>query len=112
MSAALRAVLAIRLAWLSSGVPRAPPCSLGARERFVAGDSDNDLAGGASLFDQSDGFCGRGEWVGPVDDRRELGGLDGLCYLLDGFGCLVCGERLQGLPDEAIENSGFGDVAE
>jgi hypothetical protein len=85
---------------------------LGAGERLVAGDSDSDLAGGASLFDQSDGFCGRGEWVGPVDDRRELAGLDQLCYLVEGFGRLFRGERLQGLPDEKIENSGFGDVAE
>src|SRR6476620_9511923 len=35
---------------------------------LVAGEGDGDLGGGASLFDQLDGLCGLGKWVGPVDD--------------------------------------------
>src|SRR3954453_17881725 len=86
--------------------------SLGAGERLVAGHDDSDLAGGASVFDPLGGLCGRGEWVGPVDDGRELAGLDELCYLVEGFGRLLGGEGLQGLPDEEIEDSGFDEVAE
>src|SRR3954471_1798018 len=101
-----------RPAELSSGVPGRAGVSLGAGERLVAGHDDSALGGGASLFVPVGGFRGRGEWVGPVDDGRELAGLDELCYVVEGFGRLLGGEGLQGLPDEEIEDSGFDDVAE
>src|SRR5437763_6918366 len=63
-------------------------------------DGDDDLSSGAALLDVPDGIRYVAEWVGPVDDRRDLPGLDQFGQDGQVFVVLVADERAQLLADE------------
>ena len=74
------------------------------RSGSASGHRDDDLASYVSLLDAAKAVGGLGERVGPVEDRRELPGLDEPGEGEQSVAVLFVRKYLKPLPDQTVDH--------